>query len=148
MGGRFNFLIFGGINRLGLKLRETIESGSFNDIAIHPHRLINMENPDTTTRVSMESLMINGSQINRVRVLMCIVSGIICGILGLTGLQGLLFFIITSIVTDLALITKMKFNLKEYTNSPIYQFLPEGLSSTVMSFILFWTLSFAVVYIY
>lgn len=107
-----------------------------------------MERVDTTNRVSMESLMINGSQISRVRVLMCIVSGIICGILGLTGLQGLLFFILTSILTDLIMIAKMKFNLKEYTNAPIYHFLPEGLSSTIMSFILFWTLSFAVVYIY
>lgn len=96
----------------------------------------------------MEALMINGAQIGRVRVLMCIVSGIICGILGLTGLQGLLFFIVSSFLTDIGLIGKMKFNLKEYTNAPVYQFLLEGLSSTAMSFILFWTLSFAVVYIY
>lgn len=105
-----------------------------------------MEN--TEPKVLMEAMMGNGNQISRTRVLMCIVSGIICGILGLTSLHGLLFFIASSITTDLAIITKMKFNLKEYTNASFIQFFLDGFSSTAMSFILFWTLAFAVVYIY
>lgn len=105
--------------------------------------------PHEQSKISMEGLLLNGGQIMRVRNMMCIISGIICGILGFTGLHGLLFFIATTTLTDLTMICfKMNFNLKEYTNSTLFNFAVDGITSTVMSFVLFWTLSFAVVYIY
>ena len=107
-----------------------------------------MQVSDGDLKISMESLILNGNQISRLRSLQCIVCGIICGILGLTGLHGLMFFIGASFLTDLTVLAKMKFHVKEYTNTSLLQFLIEGLSFTSMSFVLFWTLSFAIVYIY
>lgn len=98
--------------------------------------------------ISMENMMRNMQQIDRVKQVLCIVGGIICGILGLTGLNGLLFFIALTAVSTIALLAKMKFKLKEYTNLSLFQFVSGGVSSTAMSFVLFWTLSFALVYIY
>lgn len=109
-----------------------------------------MDEINAKTKISMESLMVNGLQIANFRTLMTgVVSGIICGILGLTSLYGLIFYVLSSFITDLSiLIFKMKLNVKAYTNSSAVQFFLDGLGHSVMSFILFWTLSFAIVYIY
>lgn len=99
-------------------------------------------------QVSMEHLMLNMQQIDRIRTILFIVSGIACGILGLTSLNGLLFFLAVTVFTTIAFLLKMKFDVKKYTNSSFFQFVSHGVSSTAMSFVLFWTLSFALVYIY
>ena len=101
-------------------------------------------------KISMEAMMINSMQITNFRTLVVgIVCGIICGILGLTSLHGLLFYVISSLVTDLILIVvKMNMNCRKYTNNIMPYFLLEGISNSAMSFVLFWTLSFAIVYIY
>ena len=121
---------------------------SINFFRLPNHHIFGMENTEKPPGVSIESLFGNGNQIGRLRTIMCIVNGIICGIFGFTGLQGLIFYLLSSTLVDASIISKMNFDTKKYLNTSIFQFLMDGISQSVMSFILFWTLSFAVVYIY
>ena len=108
------------------------------------------EDDGSTTKIFMEAMMSNGMQISNFRTLnVGIVCGIICGILGLTSLHGLLFYLICSLLTDCILFSViLKFNCKKYTNTIFPYFLLDGFTNSAMSFVLFWTLSFAIVYLY
>lgn len=111
----------------------------------------NTRNEDgSRIKMSMEAMMGNGIQLMNFRTLCVgIVCGVICGILGLTSLHGLLFYLLSSILTDFIVVFyKMKMNTKEFTNTSFVQFYIDGLSNSAMTFVLFWTLSFAIVYIY
>ena len=96
----------------------------------------------------VETLQMNMHLINKVRILMFIVGGIICGVMGLTSLNGLLMLLLTSIFTSLGFLFKLKFDIKKYTNVNFVSFTLSGISANAMSFVLFWTLSYALVYLY
>jgi hypothetical protein len=106
------------------------------------------EELDTKKMVSMDKLMGNMKAIDKLRTVMFIIGGTICGILGNSGLNGLYFFVGMTTLTSIALIVKMRFDVTTYTNLTIFNFLVQGLTSSAMSFLLFWTLAFALVYIY
>lgn len=111
----------------------------------------NTRNEDgTRIKMSVEAMMSNGIQIMNFRTLCVgIVCGVVCGILGLTSLNGLLFYLLSSILTDfIVVVNKMKMKCKEFTNTSLLQFFLDGLTNSAMTFMLFWTLSFAIVYIY
>jgi hypothetical protein len=103
---------------------------------------------DTKHLISMEHLSYNMKKIDRFRTIIFIIGGMICGVSGITGLDGLIFFLVMSLITSVVLLIKIGFNLKGYFNSSIFSFLFQGMRLTSMSFLLFWTLSFALVYIY
>lgn len=100
--------------------------------------------------VHPEMLQANALGINQVRSLMAIVAGITAGIVGLTGSKGFLLFVCSYLVTSVALLAKMKFNIEEFLTptSSAYWFVVDGMSSQILSFIMFWTLSFAMVHIF
>lgn len=98
--------------------------------------------------VSIEILQLNIRLIERVRTVSYIVGGISCGILGFTSLNGLIFILATELITSLLLNIKMGLQLKKYTNATLLSFLMGGIQNNSMSFVLFWTLSYALVYIY
>jgi hypothetical protein len=74
----------------------------------------------------------------------------ICGVLGLTHSLGLFFYLFIGILGSLILLLKMGFDAKRFTATTAVNFLVSDLVNPnhAMSFILFWTLAYALVYIY
>jgi hypothetical protein len=107
-----------------------------------------MDGTESKQMMNMEFLQSNMFQIDRLRTIMAIAGGTCCGALGLTSLHGLLFFLVVTLCTTLALVTKMRFDSKVFTTFTFLNFFIQGISNNAMSFVLFWTLSFALVYIY
>jgi hypothetical protein len=112
------------------------------------------EDDELDKLLSQESMMVNIMNINYVRSLMAIVGGLCAGILGLTSLYGLAFYVTCHVLTSLALLNKMKFQLHDFapnTASDLKSIITwafKGMGEQALSFILFWTLSVAVVHIY
>jgi hypothetical protein len=79
---------------------------------------------------------------------MCIVGGLINGVLGLRGIPGFIFFAAMYTFVSLVLWAWMGFNLSVYSNLKLREFLFADIGSHALSFILFWTLMYAMVYIY
>ena len=99
-------------------------------------------------QISGENLMFNMRQVERYRTIMFIIGGVVTGTLGLTSLHGLLALVILGLLSSILLNMKMGFNVLKYTNLSNVQFFLTGIQSNLMSFILFWTLFYALVYIY
>mmetsp|Transcript_11234 Transcript_11234/g.16737 ORF Transcript_11234/g.16737 Transcript_11234/m.16737 type:complete len:95 (+) Transcript_11234:736-1020(+) len=57
-------------------------------------------------------------------------------------------FIILHLAVSIALLIKMKFNLKEYTRQSLLSFFTADLQKCGMSFMLFWTLFYGLVYLF
>lgn len=99
-------------------------------------------------RVSMEKMIYNTRQIDVVAAVCFITGGIIAGILGLTGLNGLFLIIAIMGLLNGGLLLKMGFQLSAYSTQGVFSFALNGVKSHAMSFVLFWTLSYALVHIY
>lgn len=99
-------------------------------------------------QISGENLMFNMRQVERYRTIMFIFGGVVTGTLGLTSLHGLLALIALGLLNSTLLNIKMEFNVLKYTNLSNLQFFLTGIQTNLMSFILFWTLFYALVYIY
>lgn len=99
-------------------------------------------------KLMMEPLMHNMKSIETAITIMFIIGGIICGILGFTGVQGLGMFVLVSIVWSFSLLVKMNFQQRKYTDLSVLQVFTMGMSNHSMSFVLFWTLAYALVHIY
>ena len=85
---------------------------------------------------------------DRIRSFMGIVSGCVAGVLGLTGLEGLICFVTLHFIVSIAILAKMKFNLRAYTRQSMIGFLAADLQKCGMSFMLFWTLFYGLVYLF
>lgn len=98
---------------------------------------------------SMENMQKNYKVFNFSHTFMCIISGCIAGISGLTGVSGFILFLLAFVGTSCGLLLKMKMQLKDYTNSSkLHEFVFLGISTHGLSYVLFWTLSYALVHIY
>mmetsp|Transcript_20134 Transcript_20134/g.42149 ORF Transcript_20134/g.42149 Transcript_20134/m.42149 type:complete len:131 (+) Transcript_20134:47-439(+) len=83
------------------------------------------------------------------RTFMSIISGIISGISGATGLTGLSIFLSLHMLTGLGLLVVLNFDVKSYTgNNSLVSFLTQDLQKCGLSFVLFWTLFYGVVYLF
>ena len=73
-----------------------------------------------------------------------------CGVLGLTHSKGLFFYLFIGILGSLCLLLKMGLDAVRFTATSAISFLMSDLVNPnhIMSFILFWTLAYALVYIY
>lgn len=98
--------------------------------------------------LNMENFQNNMRKISVVSTIMYIVGGIVSGILGLTGVQGLIVALFTAALSTLALSVKMGFDVLTYTNTSPLSFMLSGAQANSMSFLLFWTLTYALVHIY
>mmetsp|Transcript_6069 Transcript_6069/g.9166 ORF Transcript_6069/g.9166 Transcript_6069/m.9166 type:complete len:111 (+) Transcript_6069:44-376(+) len=103
---------------------------------------------EDANRVSVENLQQNMKQVDIARTFICIIGGIVAGVLGHTGLQGLISFVIVYAAVAFALSLKMGFDFKQYMNCSVISFLVSDLQKNGLSFILFWTMTYALVYIY
>ncbi|TMW69661.1 hypothetical protein Poli38472_001817 [Pythium oligandrum] len=98
---------------------------------------------------SMESMKHNEQLVDFCRTAMCVVSGCIAGVMGLQGLSGFALMVALYVVTSLALLVfKLGFDLKTYFNIGLVGFVFSGLFGHLLSYILFWTLSYGLVHIY
>eukprot|EP01035_Chromulina_nebulosa_P016972 gene16972-22468_t len=98
--------------------------------------------------IIIESLQSNLRQIDIYETILYIAGGSISGIFGLTNLSGLLFLLLISLLISLGVLLKSGFNVKEYTNNSIVNVWIQALTSHILTFVLFWTLCYALVYIY
>ena len=97
---------------------------------------------------SMEAKMHNDRAIDQIRTLLTIIGGCAAGVLGCTGTQGLVMFVVTYLAVSITLVVCMGFDTKQYTALKLHMFLFDGASKYGLSFVLFWTLIYALIYIY
>lgn len=91
----------------------------------------------------------NMMRIDKVRSFMGIVSGCVAGISGFTGLEGLVCFIVLHLVVLFTIAGfKMNFDLKTHTRQSWFGYLTTNLQQSALSFMLFWTLFYGLVYLY
>ncbi len=114
-----------------------------------------MQNPQesldpssTDKMISQEQMMKNMQQVDTLRSVLMIAAGVSCGVMQLLSLMGFVFFAMVYAFTTISVGMKIGFNFKTYFNMSLLNFLAFDVSKHVMSFILFWTLSYALVYIY
>jgi hypothetical protein len=98
--------------------------------------------------MSIEALQVNVKILDKVRSFFAIVSGIVSGILYLTSFRGFSAYFALSLMINAALFIKMQFDCKKYTNASFASFFFSDLSKNALSFVLFWTVSYALCYIY
>lgn len=97
----------------------------------------------------MNAYRSNLRKMDKIRSFMGIASGCVAGVCGLTGLSGLACFLIMHIAVNLSLLAfKMKFDLHSYSRESMFAFLTADLQKCAMSFMLFWTLFFGLVYLF
>jgi ER membrane protein complex subunit 6 len=104
---------------------------------------------DEQKYMMMDVLMSNTKQIENVRSFMCVVGGAAAGILNVTNMKGLYVFLALYLAVVLGIGIKVGFDFMNYTNKPgVVSFAMADLSKHGLSFVLFWTLGHALVYIY
>lgn len=98
--------------------------------------------------VSNEAMMFNLNAIDSLRSYLTIFAGVATGILGATGLLGLAFLLGSYLLISVALLVKMRLDPESYTKEKAHYFVMGNIGRYGLSFVLFWTLSYALVYIY
>lgn len=90
----------------------------------------------------------NTRKLDIFRYIISIINGIIAGILGLSGIQGFIFYgAVTSIVVTFILV-KMKFNTTKYFNFSNFHLFISTIFNFFITFVLLWTFSYAIIYLY
>lgn len=91
----------------------------------------------------------NLQQMESIRSFMGIISGCCAGILGLTNVTGIAFFVAMHLVISACLYVQMSGNLGKYFKGiGTFGFWLDGLQNCFMSFMLFWTLFYGLVYLF
>ena len=94
--------------------------------------------------VSPENLGNNQKAVHYARTFMSIVAGMVIGVLGLTSTAGFFAYALCYATISGALLARMDFDLPKYLPGiSVASFLLDGIAGQGMSFLLFWTLSFA-----
>ncbi|VEU33774.1 unnamed protein product [Pseudo-nitzschia multistriata] len=95
------------------------------------------------------TLRYNLQHVDTVRSVMNIASGCVAGICGLTGWQGLALFLLLHLaVLTIIWATKMNFQLRSYTRQSAWSYATANVQQSGLSFTLFWTLFYGLVYLY
>lgn len=91
----------------------------------------------------------NLQKIEAVRSYMGIITGVCAGILGLTDMNGILFFVSVQFIVSLALFVKMGGDIQSYYKGiGKIGFALDGVQNCFMSYMLFWTLFYGLVYLF
>ena len=92
----------------------------------------------------------NSAALSDGRIYMSIMSGCFAGVAGVTGLMGLFAFLLLHALTGLALLLfTLRGDVKSYTGmNTTFGFLMMDIQKCSMSFILFWTLFYGLVYLF
>lgn len=100
---------------------------------------------------SAENIAHNNKVLEYCRTAMCAIGGIVSGILALTGPTGLLAYLVVYIIVSLGLLVKMgtaDASLYTPTKGGLPVFVIAGVGNYALTYILFWTLAYTLVYIY
>ena len=91
----------------------------------------------------------NMQKMESIRSFMGIINGCLAGILGLTNSMGMVFFVAMHFVVSACLLVRMGGDLGKFRkNAGLVGFFMEGLQTCFMSFMLFWTLFYGLVYLF
>lgn len=104
---------------------------------------------DTTEVFDLHAQQQNVQKMESIRSFMGIVNGCCAGILGLTNLGGILFFVVMHLVVSVCLLVRIGGKLERYRRGVgLVGFFMEGLQMCFMSYMLFWTLFYGLVYLF
>ena len=96
-----------------------------------------------------EALGHNYKKLNFARTVTSIVAGTSCGVLGLSGYRGFLFYALIHVIVSFAILVPMGFRPQKYVyKSNVVSFLYFQIADQGLTFVLFWTLAYALVQIY
>ena len=91
----------------------------------------------------------NIQKMESIKSFMGIVNGCCAGILGLTNSVGIVFFVVCHLVVSACLWVRIGGDLDKYSKGVgVVGFLMGGLQNCFMSFMLFWTLFYGLVYLF
>ncbi|XP_028080325.1 ER membrane protein complex subunit 6-like isoform X1 [Camellia sinensis] len=96
--------------------------------------------------LNAENMQNNMKAVYYCRTFMCIIGGVVAGILGFTGLTGFIFYFLVMAITSVGLIAKAGFSIHSYFDS-WNQIIFDGILGGLMSFVLFWTFAYDFVHI-
>ncbi|KAM3299890.1 hypothetical protein ACQJBY_041067 [Aegilops geniculata] len=102
---------------------------------------------DDVPVIQVENLTSNVRSILYSRTFLSIISGVVAGIWGFTGLTGFVFYFLIMLVASIGLLAKSKFSVHTYFDS-WSRILVEGVLAGLMSFVLFWTFAYDIVHIF
>uniref|UniRef100_A0A452ZU50 ER membrane protein complex subunit 6 n=2 Tax=Aegilops tauschii subsp. strangulata TaxID=200361 RepID=A0A452ZU50_AEGTS len=102
---------------------------------------------DDVPVIQAENLTSNVRSILYSRTFLSIISGVVAGIWGFTGLTGFVFYFLIMLVASIGLLAKSKFSVHTYFDS-WSRILVEGVLAGLMSFVLFWTFAYDIVHIF
>ncbi|KAK9808908.1 hypothetical protein WJX72_006183 [[Myrmecia] bisecta] len=92
--------------------------------------------------LNMQHMKHNAGIINFVRVFASLVAGILAGVLGVEGWGGFLYYLVIQAVVSGLLHIKAKGNAKQYFKQRRELYIDQVFTSTtLLTFILFWTIS-------
>ncbi|CAL5415283.1 unnamed protein product [Camellia sinensis] len=97
--------------------------------------------------LNAENMRNNMKAVYYCRTFMCIIGGVVAGILGFTGLTGFIFYFLVMAITSVGLIAKAGFSIHSYFDS-WNQIIFDGILGGLMSFVLFWTFAYDFVHIF
>eukprot|EP01083_Nonionella_stella_P062464 162377_1 len=104
---------------------------------------------DSMEVFDMHAQMQNMQKMESIRSFMGIVSGCCAGILGLTDIRGIAFFVAMHLLVNGCLLGRVGGNIDKYRKGTgKVGFIMEGAQSSFMSFMLFWTLFYGLVYLF
>mmetsp|Transcript_124245 Transcript_124245/g.359305 ORF Transcript_124245/g.359305 Transcript_124245/m.359305 type:complete len:123 (-) Transcript_124245:31-399(-) len=108
-----------------------------------------VQDTDEKDVIDVTSLRYNIERVDKIRSVMGISSGCVAGICGLTGLAGFACFLVLHLfVLILVCGLKMNFRLYSHTRQNWWTYLTFNLQQSALSFTLFWTLFYGLVYLY
>ena len=96
-----------------------------------------------------DHIQFNMREIGKIRQFMCIVAGCTAGTLGATGLAGFALYVTLYVLTSAGMLFKMGMDVASYVpKTTTVGFLFGGVQSDALSFVLWWTLTYALCHIY
>mmetsp|Transcript_24686 Transcript_24686/g.74100 ORF Transcript_24686/g.74100 Transcript_24686/m.74100 type:complete len:113 (-) Transcript_24686:34-372(-) len=98
--------------------------------------------------INRDNMMWNHSAIDGVRSYLIIFAAVATGIVGATSLQGLACFVGAYVAISLALLLRMRGDSERYMDLGVAHMVLGGAGGYALSFVLFWTLAYALVHIY
>mmetsp|Transcript_11433 Transcript_11433/g.18612 ORF Transcript_11433/g.18612 Transcript_11433/m.18612 type:complete len:114 (-) Transcript_11433:39-380(-) len=95
------------------------------------------------------SVMFNVKAVAYVRTILTIAAGFAAGVLGLTGFKGFALYLVLYVSASLLMVAKMGDPVSKYIpKTGTASFLLGGIGGEGLAFVLYWTLSYALVHIY
>ena len=100
------------------------------------------------TRVNPQALQHNMKAMMMVKAILTVLGGLTTGVLGITGLSGFAGYAVLQALAVVVMWVKAGGDLGKFWHGSVVSLWTSALVDQLVTFILFWTLAFAVVHIY